>query len=329
MIFYFTGTGNSYAAAKALLKKDEKLVSMGEAIRKRAYAYRIEEDETIGFVFPVYFFGLPTAVEWFTRKLRLTGGRAGFTYAVITCGSSPGNADAALGKILAGKQISLDQCYRLVMPDNYFIMLPIPSEDEQNEILAKADRTLKMIRLDIGAGPAEPESDCCCESPAHSEKADADCCTDDSEKADADCCADHNHSENADASCCADPDHSENADAADPEELLAEISSCTYRSNAAVRAAAVPAHAFYTSGLGRKTEPFWVDDQCVSCHACENRCPCGAISLIDGVPTWIKETCVMCLGCARCGAIHYGRADEKNGRYKHPVFRKKASSHHH
>jgi len=289
MIFYFTGTVNSYAAAKALLKKDEKLVSMGEAIRSRSYVYRIEEDETIGFVFPVYFYGLPTAVEWFTRKLRLMGGRAGFTYAVITCGSSPGGSDAALGKILAEKQISLDQCYRLVMPDNYFIMFPIPSEEEQDEILAEADRTLKMIRLDIGAGPAEPESDCCCESPAHSE----------------------------------------NADAADPEELLAEISSCTYRSNAAVRAAAIPAHAVYTSGLARKTEPFWVDDQCVSCHACENRCPCGAISLIDGVPTWIKETCVMCLGCARCGAIHYGRADEKNGRYKHPVFRKKASSHHH
>ena len=314
MIFYFTGTGNSFAAARFLLKKDEQLISMGEAIRNRAYTYRIAEDETIGFVFPVYFFGLPTAVEWFVRKLRLTGGRAGFTYAVITCGSNPGGSDAALAKLLAEKQISLDQCYRLVMPDNYFIMFPIDSEEEQNTTLENADRALRAIRMDIGAGPAEPDADCCCDSHDHAENAAGSCCTTDA-------------SENAADSCCT-ADTSENAAEA-PEDLLAEIDALTYRSNAAVRAFSAPAHAVYTSGLGRKTNKFWVDDQCVSCHACENRCPCGAISLIDGVPTWVKETCVMCLGCARCGAIHYGDKDEKNGRYKHPVFLKKSSAHHH
>ena len=318
MIFYFTGTGNSHAAAKALLGKDEKLISMGEAIRARSYVYRIEEDEKIGFVFPVYFAGLPTAVEWFVKKLRLTGGRAGFTYAVFTCGSNPGASDAALEKILAEKEISLDQCYRLVMPENYFIMFPIPSEEEQEEILGNAAKALQMIRLDIGAGPAEPDpGDCCCADHDHPENNSAE-----------NCCADHDHPENNSAeSCCADHDHPEALQPDDAEELLAGIDACTYHSNAAVRAASKPLHAVYTSGLGRKTGSFWVDDQCVSCHACENRCPCGAISLIDGVPTWIKETCVMCLGCARCGAIHYGRTDEKNGRYKHPVFRKK--SHHH
>ena len=292
MIFYFTGTGNSFAAAKALLKKDEKLVSVGEAIRNRSYTYHIQEDETIGFVFPVYYAGLPTAVEWFVRKMHLTGGRAGFTYAVLTCGSSPGGTDAALRKLLAEKEISLDQCYRLIMPENYFIMFSMPSEEEQNRILEDADKALQMIRLDIGAGPAAPADEC-------------------------ECCTGHDHKENESV-----PEEQS------PEELLDGISACTYRSNAAVRAASVPIHAVYTSGLVRKTEPFWVDDQCVSCHACEKRCPCGAITLIGGVPTWLKETCVMCLGCARCGAIHYGNADAKNGRYKHPVFRKKTAHQH-
>ncbi len=332
MIFYFTGTGNSYAAAKALLGKDEKLISMGEAIRSRSYVYRIEEDEKIGFVFPVYFAGLPTAVEWFVKKLRLTGGRAGFTYAVITCGSSPGAADTALEKILAEKEISLDQCYRLVMPENYFILFPIPSEEEQEEILGNAAKALQMIRIDIGAGPAQPDAgDCCCVSHEHSENDPAESCCVSHEHSENDsaesCCADHDHPENDPAeNCCADHVHPEDPQP-DAEELLAGIASCTYHSNAAVRAASKPLHAIYTSGLARKTGSFWVDDQCVSCHACEKRCPCGAISLIDGVPTWIKETCVMCLGCARCGAIHYGRTDEKNGRYKHPVFRKKSYHH--
>lgn len=74
---------------------------------------------------------------------------------------------------------------------------------------------------------------------------------------------------------------------------------------------------------GRKTKKFWVDDQCVGCHACEQRCPAHAIKLINERPEWVKDQCVFCLGCLRCGAIHYGKADAKHGRYKHPIFRKK------
>ncbi len=96
--------------------------------------------------------------------------------------------------------------------------------------------------------------------------------------------------------------------------------------------------SFYQSGLkqrlltkvmypmyefGRKTKKFWVDDQCVGCHACEKRCPSRAIQLQDGKPVWVKDRCVFCLGCTRCGAIHYGDADAKHGRYKHPIYRKK------
>ena len=76
----------------------------------------------------------------------------------------------------------------------------------------------------------------------------------------------------------------------------------------------------------RRTSHFWVDEQCVSCHACEKRCPVNAIQLIDGVPTWVKDSCALCLGCARCGAIHYDQADKTNGRYKHPIYRKQKPS---
>ena len=258
MIFYFTGTGNSQAAAQMLQQEGEKLIAIGTSVKGKKYDYELAEGEALGFVFPVYFSGVPNIVEWFVRKLRLSGADPVFTYAVMTCGGAPAGADGMMEDLLKKKGIVLDRAYKLPMPENYFIMFPIPSEEEQDKILAAAEETMEEIKADILLGMNGME-----------------------------------------------------------EKGIA------YRSSKAVRLASRAVYAMYRKG--RKTDKFWVDDQCVSCHACENRCPCGAIRLIDGVPTWVKDQCVMCLGCARCGAIHYGNTDEKHGRYKHPIFRKKAS----
>ena len=94
-----------------------------------------------------------------------------------------------------------------------------------------------------------------------------------------------------------------------------------YHSGKKEKAATALLYPLYIKG--RKTKKFWVDDQCVGCCACQNRCPSHAIKLIEGRPVWVKDRCVQCFGCMRCGAIHYGQADAKHGRYKHPIFRKK------
>ena len=107
----------------------------------------------------------------------------------------------------------------------------------------------------------------------------------------------------------------ETAGSADMEEVT------PYRSGWRGKTATGLMYPFYKKG--RKTKKFWVDDQCVGCYACQNRCPSHAIRLIEGRPVWVKDRCVLCLGCMRCGAIHYGEADKKHGRYKHPIFRKK------
>lgn len=71
----------------------------------------------------------------------------------------------------------------------------------------------------------------------------------------------------------------------------------------------------------RKTSHFVLEDTCIGCGLCANKCPVGAIQMQDGHPVWVKEQCVMCLGCLhRCPkfAIQYDKRTKKHGQYHNP-----------
>ena len=74
MIFYFSGTGNSLQAAKNIAKhNNEKLISMAAAINsgKDSFEYNLEENEIIGFVYPIYAWAPPKMVLRFIERLKL------------------------------------------------------------------------------------------------------------------------------------------------------------------------------------------------------------------------------------------------------------------
>lgn len=146
MIFYFTGTGNSLAAAKKLLAPGEELVNMATAIKAERYDYEVREEEPVGIVFPVYFYSLPMVVIDFLDRLKLAG--AGYIYAVVTCGGGISQAGAVLKKKLSGRGLQLDYVRELLMPDNYILLYPNKAEGGA-ECLSKADESLKAIRNDI------------------------------------------------------------------------------------------------------------------------------------------------------------------------------------
>ncbi|WP_455716371.1 EFR1 family ferrodoxin [Anaerosporobacter sp.] len=73
--------------------------------------------------------------------------------------------------------------------------------------------------------------------------------------------------------------------------------------------------------IARKTRHFHVEDSCIGCGLCEQKCPVCAIEMRDGKPVWVQDKCVMCLGCLhRCPkfAIQYSTKTQKHGQYKHP-----------
>ena len=71
----------------------------------------------------------------------------------------------------------------------------------------------------------------------------------------------------------------------------------------------------------RKTKKFKVEDSCIGCELCMNKCPVEAISIEENKPVWIKEKCTLCLCCLHhCPtfSIQYGKNTKKHGQYVNP-----------
>jgi ferredoxin len=102
-IFYFSGTGNSLSVARSIAGglEDAELVS----IPKTMDGDIDTTAETVGFVFPVYGWGMPRIVEGFVDRLDLS--RVKYIYAVVTCAGTQGGTLLQLKKMLQEKKNDL------------------------------------------------------------------------------------------------------------------------------------------------------------------------------------------------------------------------------
>lgn len=148
MIFYFSGTGNSAWAAKELLSEGERLISMADAKWNADFSYEPTEEESVGLVFPVYFYGLPDTVRSFAAQVRFTAQPA-YVYAVITCGGSIAAAGDLLKRALEENGTALRAVYTLKMPDNYVLLYDVTTQEQEKPILKEAEKTLNEIRGSI------------------------------------------------------------------------------------------------------------------------------------------------------------------------------------
>jgi len=148
ILYYFTGTGNSLAAAEGLCRGlgDCHPVSIA-SVREPLATIRPEADR-VGIITPVYFFGLPSLVAVFAGRLDLS--RAGYVFAVATMGGSGGSAalrqlDGILRRAGGRGGKGLDAGFTVKMPGNYLPMYGPPAGRKQEEILREADRRIGEI----------------------------------------------------------------------------------------------------------------------------------------------------------------------------------------
>ena len=144
MIFYFTGTGNSLFAAKALAGEGERIVSITDALRAREFHYTLADQEPLGFVFPVYFYTVSDPVLELVRNLTVEN--ASYVYAVIPCGASIGPAGGFLKSELKKRGLELQRVDPLVVPDGALIFYDIDTPEKMEQQLQKATEELKTIR---------------------------------------------------------------------------------------------------------------------------------------------------------------------------------------
>jgi len=151
IIYYFTGTGNSLAAAKAICARlgDCELVSI--PVLAGSSAEIVPVADRVGIVCPVYDFGLPSIVAEFAKRLDLSG--TGYCFAVLTMGGMGGSALHQLDNIIrkhGGRQ--LDASFTVRMPGNFVPLYNPPQGKKREEILAKGQERIEEIAGMIDKG---------------------------------------------------------------------------------------------------------------------------------------------------------------------------------
>ena len=141
LIFYFSGTGNCLKAAKTISENlsDTEIIPMGSS-----HIYKFDESyESIGFVYPVYYGGIPAKAAGYISKLALPKDKNIYYYTVNTCGSIVGNGFSQLKELLEQKGAHLDYSAKLRMFSNYVVMYNM--KENVKEITEKSNEDLIPI----------------------------------------------------------------------------------------------------------------------------------------------------------------------------------------
>ena len=138
MIFYFSGTGNSAWAARQLAKLTEDEACDITVVNELP---NLNSARQIGFVFPVYAWGVPEIMANFAEKLPKV---QVFTFGLCTCGG-----DAGLAMKQFSKRYPLSSSYSLVMPNNYIIGSDTDEEGKIRQKITAARAELERISGEI------------------------------------------------------------------------------------------------------------------------------------------------------------------------------------
>ena len=155
MIFYFSATGNTKWAAKALAEATgEQPVFIPHALKGSCH-YELENQERVGFCFPVHGWRPPTVVREFLKRLSVTvkEGREPanhtYTYALITAGDTMARTKEIFEADLRHTQLTLSAVCNLVMPEAY-VGLPGMNTDTPRNEKAKINAARERLNEFIG-----------------------------------------------------------------------------------------------------------------------------------------------------------------------------------
>lgn len=150
MIYFFSGTGNSSAVAHRLstLTHDE----CADIAKPECISAKSGVETVLGFIFPVYAWGLPLFVSSFLRRhlsfLLQQCPQMHYVYAVFTCGGDIGYADKELREVLASVNagpLPLHAVWSVRMPNTY-VCLPLFDADYGKTAKMKIAETASRLK---------------------------------------------------------------------------------------------------------------------------------------------------------------------------------------
>jgi len=142
-IYYFSATGNSLALSKKLanLLGETELISIPKIIDKNIET----NSQKIGFVFPIYGWGLPRIVTDFIKNLKIKNSK--YIFALASCGGTPSKTLLELNKILREKGLKLDAGF-VIREENNLSMKDSPIIKFVRKLSGKKTPKLFNERID-------------------------------------------------------------------------------------------------------------------------------------------------------------------------------------
>ncbi len=151
-LFYYTGTGNSLWVARTLAEKldDATLVS----ISSKNNIPESLSTEKVGFIFPIYIWGIPAPVVNFVKKIAAL--KPKYCFGLAVNGGQVANSLVQLKKLLAKEGVTLSAGYEITTPSNYIPWGSPPAEEKQKELFSQAQIKLSIVAEDVEAERVKP-----------------------------------------------------------------------------------------------------------------------------------------------------------------------------
>lgn len=140
-IYYFSATGNSLDITRKIAK------SLGDCTIKSMATQPPDtpiggQNESIGFVFLVFYIGLPRVVRKFIEELDIL--KETYCFAFINFSGNGAGTLGMLEDILKMKDVSLSYADGVKMPGNYLVNYQAPDSDKvQEQLKIAADKVSK------------------------------------------------------------------------------------------------------------------------------------------------------------------------------------------
>ncbi|MDO5559435.1 MAG: EFR1 family ferrodoxin [Oscillospiraceae bacterium] len=148
VIFYFSGTGNTYWAAKMIAGNIGNCELID--IARFDISQKIKA-ERVGIFYPVYYWGLPNIIKRFAQKAEI---ESQYIFDLHTMGGYDGVATKQLDKLLHEHSLKLSASYRLKMPNNIALISKnnlmtdvyrVPDDKSINRMIIAARKKLSVF----------------------------------------------------------------------------------------------------------------------------------------------------------------------------------------
>ncbi len=132
MIIYFSSTGNcKFAAEKIASATKDRAVSITEI----EDGITLRDGEQLGIITPTYFWGLPTFVDDFLKKIKIENANKSYIFYTATYGTTPGRTDYFVNKHLKAKGLGLSASYKIKTVDNWTVWFDVSDKGKIEKLL--------------------------------------------------------------------------------------------------------------------------------------------------------------------------------------------------